>query len=521
MKEQLKKADVFGLVLVASAIISYLIRQDWTIYQSIVLGVGVALIVIALILKSSEIRTGMGRRSTKFGINSGVSVLILVGVLVLVNYLADRHQKRFDMTTERLHSLGDESVKVVSGLQKDVRIKAFYPGGNEPQVEDLLDLYANQSSKIRVEFVDPDKNPKAAEEYKVTMYDEVSNPLTGTQQKFGTIILDAGDNKVERIEKRAAPTEEDVTNALMKVTRGEQKTVYFVEGHGEKAIDSGDRAGYQVAEGALTKDGYKVSKLNLVREEKIPADASVVVIAGPVTEPFAEEMNKVDAYLNAGGSVLLMLDPPPAATLKEFTEKWSVTVGNNRVIDATGMGRLLGKGPDSPLVTGYGSHQIVDRFNLMTFFPVVRSVAPSKTPVSGLNAEPLLETNSQSWGEADLKSNEVGFDEKVDVKGPVPIATVVTKDAADGKKTRLIVFGDSDFAINANFSNQGNGNLFINTVKWLARDENLISIKTKDPTDRPITMTESGGRTVGIVSVILLPVAALLSGVMVWAKRRK
>jgi gliding motility-associatede transport system auxiliary component len=521
MKDQLKKADVFGLVLVASAIISYLIRKDWTIYQSIVLGVGVVLIAVALILKSSEIRTGMGRRSTKFGINSGVSVLILIGVLGLVNYLADRHQKRFDMTTERLHSLGDESVKVVSGLEKDVHIKAFYPGGNEPEVQDLLDLYANQSSKIRVEFIDPDKDPQAAKQYQVTLYEQLSNPLTGAQQKFGTIVLDAGENKIERIEKRAAPTEEDITNALMKVTKGVTKTVYFVEGHGEKAIDSGDRAGYQVADGGLTKDGYKVNKLNLVREEKVPADASVVIMAGPVAEPFAEEMTKLDAYLNAGGSLLLMLDPPPAASLKEFTDKWSVTVGNNRVIDATGMGRLLGKGPDSPLVTSYGQHPIVERFNVMTFFPVVRSVAPAKTPATGLTVEPLLETNSQSWGESDLNSNEVGFDEKVDVKGPVPIAAVVTKDAGEGKKARLIVFGDSDFAINANFSNAGNGNLFINIVKWLARDENLISIKTKDPTDRPITMTESGGRTVGFIAVILLPGAALLSGVMVWLKRRK
>ena len=224
-----------------------------------------------------------------------------------------------------------------------------------------------------------------------------------------------------------------------------------------------------------------------------------MVMAGPATEPFPEEMNKLDAYLNAGGSVLLMLDPPPAATLKDFTEKWSVAVGNNRVIDITGMGQLLGKGPDTPLVTNYGQHQIVDRFNLMTFFPVARSVSPSKAPVAGLTAEPLIETASQSWGESDLKSNSVGFDEKVDVKGPVPIATVVTKDASEGQKARMIVFGDSDFAINANFSNQGNGNLFVNTVKWLARDENLISIKTKDPTDRPLTMTESGGTPFGIL----------------------
>jgi ABC-type uncharacterized transport system involved in gliding motility auxiliary subunit len=520
MKEQLKKADVFGLVLIASAIISYLIRKNWTVYQWIVLIAGAVLIVIALILKSNEIRAGMGRRSTKFGINSGVSILILLGLLGLVNYLADRHQTRFDTTTERLYSLGDESVKVLAGLQQDIRIKAFYPGGNEPEVQSLLDLYASQNRRITVEFIDPDKNPQAAQQYQVTMYEQVTNPMTRREQKFGTIILDAGESKVERIEKqRAAPNEEDVTNALMKLTKGETKTVLFVQGHGEKAIDSQDRAGYQVADGALTRDGYKVSKISLVSDE-IPATASVVVIAGPVTEPFPEEMNKVDTYLNAGGSVLLMLDPPPAASLNVFTEKWSVTVGNNRVIDNTGMGQLLGTGPGTPLVMDYRPHPVVDRFNLATFFPLVRSVSPSKTPVAGLTAEPLLETASRSWGESDLTSNTVKFDEKSDVQGPVAIATVVTKDIAEGKKARMIVIGDSDFAINANFSNQGNGNFFVNAVKWLARDENLISIKTKDPTDRPITMTESGASAVGIIVVFLLPGAALGAGALVWWKRR-
>ena len=541
MKEQLKKADVLGLVLVASALIAWFIKKNWTYYQTGVVIAGVALIVISLILKAGEIRTGLGRRSTKFGINSGVSVLLFVGVLALLNYLGEQHQKRFDLTTEHLHSLGDESTKVLSELKQDVQVKAFYPGGDEQTVRELLDLYAHQSSRVKVQFIDPDKTPQAAEQYKVSAYGELNNPLTRQSRRFGTIIFDAGNSKVERIEKQDPPTEEDITNTLMKLVKGEEKVVYFVEGHGEKGVESGERAGLQVADGALTKDGYKVKALNLVRDEKIPADAAVVVMAGPATEPFPEELEKLDGYLNAGGSVLLMLDPPPAASLKDFTKKWGVTVGDNRVIDVTGMGQLLRKGPDTPLVMSYGKHQILDRFNLMTFFPVTRSVMPSSPPVPGLTAEPLLETDARSWGESDLKSDEVGFDEKVDVKGPVPIATVVTKDVAEGtkpaeptkdaadaegkppegKKARLIVFGDSDFAINVNFSNQGNGNLFINTIKWLARDENLISIKAKDPTDRPLTLTESGGRTIAIVLLALFPGAILVAGVMVWLKRRK
>jgi ABC-type uncharacterized transport system involved in gliding motility auxiliary subunit len=521
MKEQLKKADVLGLVLIASALISWFIRKTWTNYQTGVVVAGAILLVISLVLKSNEIREGMGRRSTKFGINSAVSVLLLIGVLVLVNYLGVQHQKRFDLTTERLNSLSDESLKTAGEVKGDVQIKAFYPGAEEAGTRQLLNRYSQQNAKIKVEFIDPDKQPQLAQQYQVSQYGAARNPMTGEQKTFGTIILDAGEGKVERIEKQDDVSEEDVTNALIKLVKGEKKTIYFVSGHGEKVLESTDREGYQVANGVLGKDGYVVKSLNLAQDLKVPADASVLVMAGPKTEPFPQEADVLDAYLNAGGSVLLMLDPPPAASMKSFTDKWSITVGNNRVIDASGMGQLLGKGPDSPLVARYGNHKIVEKFNVMTFFPVARSIQPMKTPVPGLTVEPLIESSEQSWGESDLSSNKVGFDEKTDMRGPIPIGVVVSKDAPEGKKTRLIVIGDSDFAMNANFGNQGNGNLFVNTVKWLARDENFISIKTKSPSDRPLTLTESGGRTIAIIVMILFPGAVLLAGIFVWAKRRK
>src|SRR4030095_13034600 len=242
--------------------------------------------------------------------NSGVSILLLIGVLALVNYLGDQHQKRFDMTTEHLHSLGDESTKVASEVKEELRIKAFYPGGEETTVRELLGLYSHQNGKISYEFIDPDKNPQAAKQYQVEQYGVMRNPLTRQQKSFGTLILDMGNGRVGRIGKHDRPTGEDVTNSLMKLVKGEKKTIYFVEGHGEKAISSVERDGYQVANNALGKDGYVVKSLSLVREEKVPADASAVVMAGPLTEPFPQEMEKLDAYLGAGRSVLLMPDAP-------------------------------------------------------------------------------------------------------------------------------------------------------------------------------------------------------------------
>jgi ABC-type uncharacterized transport system involved in gliding motility auxiliary subunit len=384
----------------------------------------------------------------------------------------------------------------------------------------LLELYKTQNNKISFEFIDPDKRPQLAQQYQVTTYGQFNNPMSGQTLRFGTLVLEMA-GKTERIEKQEAVTEEDVTNAIIKIVKGEKKTVYFVEGHGERVSNSNDRTGYQVAANTLEKAGYGVKPLNLVREGKVPDDATVVVMAGPTTEPFPQETDMLDAYLNRGGALLLLLDPAPGAALPDLMKKWSVDIGNNLVIDASGLGRLFGAGPEIPLVSNYGSHKITEKFNgVMTFFPRARSAAPAKTPAEGVTATPLLETTEQSWGETDVSSPKVSFDAGKDLKGPVPIGTVATKDSG-GKKARLIVVGDSDFAMNAYFSAQGNGNLFTNIVRWLAQDESFIAIAVKNPADRPLTMNESQGRKLSMIVVILFPAAILVSGVFVWVKRRK
>jgi ABC-type uncharacterized transport system involved in gliding motility auxiliary subunit len=345
--------------------------------------------------------------------------------------------------------------------------------------------------------------------------------MTGESYRYGTVILEMG-GKTERIEKQSeALREEDVTNALMKIVKGEKKTIYFVQGHGEKSIDDTEKNGFSNAKAGLEKDNYVVKSINLVQENKIPDDASVLVMPGPTSEPFPNELELVTGFLDKGGSAAIFLDPPPGASLNDFMKKWSIDVGNNLVVDASGVGRLFGAGPSIPLVTNYGRHKITERFSTMTFFPLVRSVTPAKPPVPGINVETLLSSNERSWAETDLKSNQVTFDEKVDTKGPVSLAVAATKDLPENKKARLVVYGDSDFAANNGFGLQGNGNLFLNTISWLAQDESFISIRPKNPEDRRLTMTESQGRLVSYVMLLFLPVGVLFAGVSVWMKRRR
>jgi ABC-type uncharacterized transport system involved in gliding motility auxiliary subunit len=521
MKEQLKKADILGLAIVAASLISYSVRSIWSVYQTVAVVLGGVLIVASLAVKSGEIRTTLGRRSSRFGINSATSVLILVGVLALVNYLGAQHVKRVDMTSEKVYSLSDQSVSVVQQVKQDLKIKAFYPGGEYAPAKEILELFKLKNNKIAYEFIDPDKQPQIAQQYQVTQYGDFQNPMTGETFRYGTVILEMG-GKTERIEKQSEPLhEEDVTNSLLKIVKGEKKTIYFVEGHGEKKLDDAERTGYANAKAALEKENYVVKTVNLVQEGKVPDDASLLVMAGATSEPFPNELELIDGYLNKGGSALILLDPPPAASLTDFMKKWSIDVGNNMVVDASGVGRLFGAGPTIPLVTNYSHHKITEHFNVMTFFPLVRSVAPLMPPVNGINAEQLLASNERSWGETDLKSAQAEFDPKTDLKGPVPLATVATKDQGENKKSRLVVYGDSDFASNGFFGLQGNGNLFLNTVAWLAQDESFISIRAKNPDDRRLTMTEAQGRLASYVMLLLLPAGILISGVSVWMKRRR
>jgi len=517
-----RKLDVVGLLLLFAAFLIYRITSVWAAWPTVLAVAGALAVSASVIARWSEIRRAFGRRAARYGANSLTSVVLLLGVLGLVNYLGARHEARWDLTTEKRFSLAEQSVAVLDELEEDVHIRAFYSGEN-PAVRDLLGLYTAGTSRVSFEFIDPDVQPQLASQYDVTVYGVSGNPLTGQSFSFGTLILEAAGRR-ERIESETGPlTEQDVTNALTKLAKGETKAIYFIEGHGEKLIGDSARAGLDTARRALERENYLVEPLNLVRVEAIPGDARVLVWPGPQVEPFPEEVDLVDAWLNDGGSVFVMLDPPPNGTsLDGLLSRWSVSAGDDFVVDASGLGQLLGAGPEIPVVTEYpGAHVITDNFGLMTFFPMVRSVDSDAEPGGELNVSELVSTGPQSWGETDLESATVGFDEGVDLEGPVTIGLAVTRRFDEDRTARLVVVGDSDFAANGFFGNQGNGDLFLNAVSWLAEDESFISIRPRESEDRPLTLTQSQARISYYVSMVLFPLSVLVAGITVWARRRK
>lgn len=345
-------------------------------------------------------------------------------------------------------------------------------------------------------------------------------------------------------------SEQDLTNAIIKVVSGQQKKVYFVAGHGEHDTGSSDeQRGYSAVADGLGKENFALAKLALAQTASVPDDASLVVIAGPTSDYLAPEVEALRQYLNKGGKVLFMVDPPdqvtspPLTNLIALIKEWGIDVGDNIVIDRSGIGQLVGRGPGMPIAVDYPPHAITERFNgVMTGFPLARSVAPSSAAPSGRTAQTIVETSKASWAESDVKAlaerRPVGFDEgQGDKQGPISLAAAISTQApeqpaepkpaqgtngndAAKKETRVVVFGDSDFVANGNLNVPGNGNLFLNTVNWLAQQENMISIRPKAPDDRRVTLTQEQLWWVMLFSVIFLPGIVVVTGFYTWWRRR-
>jgi ABC-type uncharacterized transport system involved in gliding motility auxiliary subunit len=310
----------------------------------------------------------------------------------------------------------------------------------------------------------------------------------------------------------------------MKVTREQAKTIFFLTGHGEKSIKDQGQNGYSQAADAIKKENYLVKELNLVRNlaqgKSLPDSCNVLVIASPKTNFFPGELDSIKIFLDKGGKALVLVDEDHPQDLVNFLSGYRITVGNDLVLDASGMGQLFGAGPAMPLVTNYEEDLAITKdFNVMTFYPRTASVTPMEDK-EGYDIKPILKTSANSWAETDMTNPEASFDPDADLRGPVTIAALVEKSMGESKLS-LAIYGDSDFASNAYWQNQGNADIFLNTINYLAEEEDLISIRPKDIDDRRVTLTQADVKTLFYLVVIAIPVLVIIAGVIFYIRRGK
>ncbi|MBW2038918.1 MAG: GldG family protein [Deltaproteobacteria bacterium] len=458
--------------------------------------------------KDIELRS-LFPRSIRYGANVFLLTIFLLGILVIINALSARHNIRFDLTKTKRYTLSPQSVKVLQGLKEEVKAIAFYREGEAARkgAEDLLEQYAYLSKRFKYKFIDPDRHPGKAKKYEITSY--------------GIVVVECGGKE----EKVFDLTEESFTNAIIRATREGRKIIYFLQGHGEHALDDVQRSGYSLVKRTIEDQNYKVKTLLLLREKGVPQDAAVLVIGGPQKDLLPLEIEDIKKYVERGGKLLIMADPYSGQNLRRFLDGYGLHLVDDVIIDK--LSRVLSGDYLTPVVSLYENHPITGNFRDASFFPVAQSITIDREPPGGIEVASLAKTGPQSWGELDrerLEKGEATFEEGRDKEGPLIVAAVSTKrveaKGGKGKKARIVLFGDSDFITNTYFGISGNGDLFLNAVSWLAEEEDLIAIRPKPPNITPIILSPSQVRWVFWLAVVILPGAVILAGVFILARRR-
>jgi ABC-type uncharacterized transport system involved in gliding motility auxiliary subunit len=450
-------------------------------------------------------------RQTRFGAYVTLYIVLVVAILGLLNWLANRHNKSVDTTANKRFSLSDQTEKVVKGLEQNAKITYFDKTSDFQRARDLLDRYDNLSTKLTVDYVDPDKKPNIARAAGVRSY--------------GSIYVEAG----TRREEAKSLTEEEVTGALIRSLKGGEKTVCSITGSGEKSFDDTERTGYSQAKDTIEKNNYKTRTISLVEKPEIPKDCTVVMVAGPRFDYTDPAVNALKTFVENGGRALLLLDPPVAlardkvsenAKLVELVQSWGVTPQKNLVVDASGIGQIFGLSEVVPLVSTYESHPIVREMRgVATAFPLARSIESKSGDKTSV--QDLLKTSESSFATTNLSSAQLEVDPAKAQKGPFTLAAAGTyRTGKENLEGRFVVVGSSGFVANNILRFNGNSDLFLNMLNWLSSDEDLISIRPKDPEDRRLALNRQQMRMIFLSSVVLIPLAVIFAGMGVWWRRR-
>ncbi len=438
-------------------------------------------------------------RKFRFHIHNSLLVLLVLGIVVMINFISHRHYKLFDFTKNKSHTLSSQSVKIVKGLKTKIKIIGFFEKKKKQVFYDLVDKYMYYTDQIEKELVDPEVAVRLAEKHGIRQMD---------------VVVVEGPKKTLKVEDL---TEENLTNALVKVTQEKNKNFYFVTGHLEKSITDKERSGYSHLKKELEESGYSAKELFLMKELKIPEDCDALVIAGPQKSFLDKEGDVIQEYAQKGGQLFVFLDPNVEVPLSKLLSDLGVIVHNDIILDKES--RILGGDFVIPLIYTYGEHEVLKDFGkqkVATFFPLARSFEQKDKLPEGVSFEFLAKTSPASWGETDSKAKEVSFDPKKDIQGPLTVAAVMTKG-----KTRLILFGSSHIATNTFLFKSGNRDLVLNAFSWLAKDTDLISVRPKKEGVSTMTLTPAQGKLVAGVTVVAIPLFIILFGVFYWNKRRK
>lgn len=515
MNTEWRRFAPLGLVLALAALLAavglYIVQGSFTLYVQISLGLILIGLALFALLDPDRVRRIFTGRQARYGSNAFVLTVAFVGIVVVINYLVYHNTKTWDLTEDKQYTLAPETVETLTKLPENVTARAFYTSrAPADTAKNLLEQFKqNGAGKFDYTFVDPEKEPVAAEQAGIT--------------QDATILLTMGDRK----QSVTSASEENLVSALVRLMNPNTQSIYFLTGHGEKSPEESGNESYATVKRTLESKNYQVATLNLLATNAIPDDAKLLVIAGPRTPLSDAEVEQIKTFQEKGGALMVAMEPrmltdfgdaidPLAAYLKET---WGVEIGENIVVDTTS------QQPYAPYAASYGQHAITRPFQTTTTqFPTARTVAASAEAPTGVSLVQLVLTASQSWAETNVEglmdgNTQPQYDEGQDQLGPLSLAVAAENFETSG---RVIVVGDSDFPIDANYTAWANGDFMISSVDWAVGQEDLINLTPKNSTARVLLSPKASIlNLIFLMAIIVLPGLALVGGVLTFIQRRR
>jgi ABC-type uncharacterized transport system involved in gliding motility auxiliary subunit len=510
-----------------SAVSAYLLPETALIWK-VSLAVAMVGYIVYFIQEKKFYAEVFSRKSTRYGLNAVLMSLIGFGILVFVNLIATKYDFKKDLTKNKLHTLSDESIKILKNLPGEIRLKAFINPNQMGEFEHIFEKYTYYTPKLKKEYVDVDKDPFVVQKYNI--------------KQAGTIIVES-DTRTSRIENLFGADdpklEEKLTNAIIQVAKGEKKKIYYISGHGEKLLSDTGKEGYSEMKEQLESGRYRVEELVLAEKGAVPADADILVLAAPRSDLLDPEVKALEAFISRGGKLLVMAEPTSSPTLKGLLANYGVAFNPKKtVVELNPLQQLAGGNPLTPIVTSYNKESEITRdAKQISLFPVATPIEKMEKVPQDFKVVSLFSTSAKSF-ESDLKDNQVKPNPKTDRKGPLSLAVSVSgklaakveaSKSAEGTKSeekkqpefRMIVVGDSDFASNGGRRFGINSDLFQNMLSWLAHEEDLISIRPRPADTSEFDITETRMRVINLASIVFAPFLMFSSGLAVWASRRR
>jgi ABC-type uncharacterized transport system involved in gliding motility auxiliary subunit len=528
---------ILGIVLVLFGVIGGLVAQNFAnqlILAHLILGF-IALIAWCVgvgfkgLSQTGKVVTGRGMR---FGANAVSYFAVFLAILIVLNWFISRNDKRWDVTEEGVHSLADQSQKVVQGLKKPLKMVAFKVGdfGTQEKIKNLFELYKyNNSSLISYEIIDPRTKPHLVDKYGM---------------KQGNLVYlaygeeDAKDPSKLGVSRINEASEEALTNAILKLTRGEAKKIYYVTGHDEPDLNAVNETGLSQFSGAISDEHLSVEPIFLGEKAAVPENAAMVILAAPKKPLRQQERDLLIKYVEGGGSLFMLTEPRAPEDVRQIAEHFNIEVGKDVLIDQ--IRRLF----DAPalgvqvVASDYGYHPISKGFSQrnISIFSMASSVRPKDKNAKEATYTELVKSSPQAWAETDLAAlfdraePSAQLDDK-DIKGPVSLAVVYEKKLtpADAPKkegevnfdkaSRVVVFGSVSWLLNANLEVYANRDLGLNVINWLVGEEGGVSIRPKS-LKGSMTPISAETFTTLLVSSFIIPEFILLFGLLVWWFRR-